>query len=84
MKSFFPDESPTQALKGKTLYKVWTGKKPNVSHFREFGCDIWILDESKNKSKLAPKSKKMIFVGFMEGSMAVQYWDRVARLIKVS
>ena len=75
---------PTKALKGKTPYKAWTGKKPNVSHFREFGSDIWVLDESKNRSKLAPKSKKMVFVGFMEGSKVVRYWDKEGRSIKVS
>lgn len=81
---YIRNRSPTRALKGKTPYEAWTGKKPDVSHFREFGCDVWILDETKNKSKLAPKSQKMTFVGFMEGSKAVRYWDRAARSIKVS
>ena len=60
------------------LYEAETGKKPNVSHLWEFGCDIWILDESINRSK------KMIFVRFMDGSKAVQYHDAKNRLIKVS
>ena len=67
-----------------TPYEAWTEKKPNVSHFREFGSDVWILDESKNRSKLAPKSKKMVFVGFMGGSKAVRHWDKEGRSIKVS
>ena len=71
-------------MKGKTPYEAWTGKKPNVSHFREFRSDIWVLDESKNRSKLAPKSKKMIFVGFLEGSKAVRYWDKEGRAVRVS
>ena len=71
-------------MKGKTPYEAWTGKKPNVSHFREFGSDVWVLDESKNRSKLAPKSKKMIFVGFLEGSKAVRYWDKEGRAVRVS
>jgi len=49
--------------------------KPDVSHLREFGCDVWVLDESNNRLKLDPKLKKMIFVGFMDGSKAVQYYD---------
>ena len=78
------NRSPTRALKGKTPYEAWTGKKPDISHFREFGCDIWVLDENKNRSKLAPKSKTMVFVGFVEGSKAVRYWDKGKRNIKVS
>lgn len=82
--TYIRNRSPTRALKGKTPFEAWTGKKPDVSHFREFGCDVWVLDESKDRSKLAPKSKKMVFVGFMEGSKAVRYWDKQMRNIKVS
>ena len=82
--TYIRNRSPTKALKGKTPYEAWTGKKPDVSHFREFGCDVWVLDEDKNRSKLAPKLKKMVFVGFVEGSKAVRYWDKKMRNIKVS
>ena len=82
--TYIRNRSPTRALKGKTPYEAWTGKKPDVSHFREFGCDVWVLDESKNRSKLAPKSKKMVFMGFMDGSKAVRYWDKTSRNVKVS
>ena len=74
--------SPTQALESQTLYEAETGRKPNVSHLQEFGCDIWILDGSINRSKLDPRSKKMIFVGFMDGSKAVRYYDAKNRSIK--
>ena len=47
-------QSPTQALESQTPYKAETGKKLNVNHLLEFRCDIWILDESINRSKLDP------------------------------
>jgi hypothetical protein len=81
---YLRNRAPTQALKGMTPYEAWNGLKPDVSHFREFGCDVWVLDEDKNRSKLALKSKKMVFVGFAEGSKAVHYWDKATRKIKVS
>ena len=76
----YPEPITNPSAKGKTPYEAWTGKKPDVSHFREFGCDIWVLDENKNRSKLAPKLEKMIFT---EGSKAVRYWDKGMRNIKV-
>ena len=82
--TYIRNRSPTCALKGKTPFEAWTGKKPNVSHFREFGSDVWVLDESKNRSKLVPKSKKMIFVGFLEGLKVVRYWDKEGRAVRVS
>ena len=82
--AYLRNHAPTQALNGKTPYKAWHGAKPNVSHLREFGSDVWILDESKNRSKLDPKSKKMVLVGFMDGSKSVRYYDASTRSIKVS
>ena len=55
-----------------------------MAHLREFGCNVWILDKSNNRSKLDPKSKKMVFVGFMDGLKLVCYYEARTRKIKVS
>ena len=62
--AYLQNRAPTCTLNGKTPSEAWTGNKSDVSHLREFGCDVWVLDENKNCSKLAPKSNKFIFVGF--------------------
>jgi len=82
--TYLRNRAPTRALKGITPYEAWTRKKPDISHFREFGCDIWVFDETKNKSKLAPRSRKMVFMGFEDGSKVIRYWDKETRKIKVS
>jgi hypothetical protein len=82
--AYLRNRAPTRTLNGKTPYKAWTGNKPDVSHLREFGCDVWVLDESKNRSKLAPKSNKFIFVGFHDGSKSVPYYDTKTQTINVS
>ena len=75
---------PTRALNGATPFEAWTGEKPSVAHFHEFRCNIWVLDESKNRSKLSPKSKKMKFTRFMDGLKSICHYDAVTRSIKVS
>ena len=82
--NYLRNRAPTRALQGMTPHEAWTGKKPDVGHLREFGCNVWVLDESNNRSKLDPKSKKMIFVGFMDGPKAIRYYDAKTRSIKVS
>ena len=47
------------------------GMAPNIAHLQEFRCDVWVLDEFINRSKLEPKSKKMMLVGFMDGSKLI-------------
>ena len=74
----------TGALVDRTPYEAWFGVKPNVSHLREFGCDVWVLDETLNLSKLKPKARKMVFVGFIDGSKSIRYYDATTRRIKVS
>ena len=59
-------------------------KKPDVSILREFRSEVWVLDESRNRSKLEAKAKKVVFVGIMEGSKAIRYWDKDLRAIRVS
>ena len=70
--------------KWENPYKAWHKSKPNVSHLQEFRSDVWVLDESKDRSKLDPKSKKMTPVGFMDGSKSIQYYDAKTCSIKVS
>lgn len=45
------NRAPTRALKGTTPFEAWHGKKPNVSYLREFGCDVWILNEGQRQKQ---------------------------------
>jgi hypothetical protein len=61
---------PTKALESKTPQEAWTGRKPDVSHLRVFGCKAFahIPDEKKSKSK--SKSMPCVFLGYCERSKA--------------
>lgn len=58
---------------GKSPYEMWTNRKPDLSHFREFGCKVWVLEEICG-SKLGPKSQEYLFTGFHQGSLSVRYY----------
>jgi hypothetical protein len=73
--TYLRNRAPTRALAGATPEGAWTGTKPNVKHFREFGVPVYILREGTHRSKLKPKSQKHIFVGFVEGSRAIKYYN---------
>jgi len=73
-----------RALDGMTPFEAWTGEKPSMGHLREFGCNVWVLDESNNRSKLSLRSNKMKFTGFMDGLKSIRYYDAATRSIKVS
>ena len=54
-----------------------------MAHFREFRCDIWILNTG-DQLKLDPKANKFIFVGFEDGPRAIRYYSSATRRIRIS
>jgi hypothetical protein len=86
--AYIRNRSPTRALRGKTPLEAWTRKKPNVSHLREFGCEVWVKREPVQKlSKLGrdhEKAEKFIFVGFGDHTDIVKYYDGKNRAIRES
>jgi hypothetical protein len=47
-----------------TPEEKFTGKKPNVSHLRVFGCIAYVHVSDEKRSKLNPKVEKCIFIGY--------------------
>jgi hypothetical protein len=61
---YIMDQTPTTSIHGMTPEKKFTGKKPNVSHLRVFGCIAYVHILDEKRSKLDPKAKKCIFIGY--------------------
>ncbi len=49
---------------GMTPKEKFIGKKPDVSHLRMFGCVTYMHVPDEKRSKLDPKSKMCIFIGY--------------------
>jgi hypothetical protein len=47
-----------------TFEEKFTGKKPNVSHLILFGSIAYMHVPDEKRSKLDPKAKKCIFIGY--------------------
>ena len=53
---------------------MFTGKKPEVSHLKIFGCPVFIHIPKDKINKLEPSGKKGIFVGYGEVSKAFRIY----------
>ena len=62
--------------KNKTPYELLTGKKPNVSYFRVFGCKCYILKKGVRLSKFESKAQEGIFVGYSNQSHAYRVYNK--------
>jgi hypothetical protein len=58
----------------KTPEEMFTGKKPEVSHLKIFGCPVFIHILKEKRNKLDPSGKKGIFVGYCEVSKAFRIY----------
>ena len=71
------------ALDSKTPEEVFSGKKPDVSHFRFFGCPIYFHVPKEKRSKLDASRKKGMFVGYNETLKAYRIQGHVQREVEI-
>jgi hypothetical protein len=72
------------ALGFKTPEEMFTGKKPEVSHLKIFGCPVFVHIPKEKRNKLEPSGKKGIFVGYCEVSKAFRIYIPGHRHIEIS
>jgi hypothetical protein len=75
---------PKSALDMMTPYEAWYEKKPNVNHFRVFGCVAYVHVVYQKRQKLDPKSESCIFFGYSEQSKAYRLCNPLTNSIVVS
>jgi len=67
----------------KTPYELFKGRKPNISHFRVFGCKCFILNNGTyNLSKFESKADEGIFLGYSSQSHAYKAYNKRTMLIE--
>ena len=71
---YVQNHSPHRVLENKTPEEVFSGKKPEVSHLRIFGCLVYTHIPKEKRMKLHPSGKKGIFVGYSEISKAYRIY----------
>jgi len=63
------------------LDKAWTDKEVTLNYLCTFDCISYVHVELDQKSKLDPKSKRCIFIGYGESQYNYQFWDPENRKI---
>jgi hypothetical protein len=81
---YVQNKSAHQILKNMTLGEAFTGVKPEVGHFRIFGCPVYFHVPKEKRTKLDPSGRKGTFVGYNESSKAYRIYIPGQRQIEVS
>ena len=78
------NQSPEYADHYMTPEEAWSGRKPEVDHFRVFGWIAYAHVPNVLRKKLDDKGEKCVFLGVSETSKAYKLYNPITRNIKVS
>ena len=72
------------SVTGRTPYETWKGVKPNISHLRVFGSEVFVHVPKGKRGKFDPKAIKCLHMGYCETQKAFRAWDPSSRKILIS
>jgi hypothetical protein len=72
---------PSTALHGVTPLEHLTGRSPQYSHLRSFGCIAFVLLQPRERTKLLAQSVQCVFLGYDSKRKGYHFWDPIARRI---
>ena len=79
MACYLVNRSPVIPIGLRLPQEVYSGRPVDFSGLRVFGCLAYYLVESHKRTKLEAKSKKSIFVVYLEGTKGYKLWDPTER-----
>jgi hypothetical protein len=77
------NRTPTKSVEGATPFEMWYGKKPTVQHLRTFGCIVYVRNTTPHLSKLKDRGRKMIFIGYEQGTKGYRVYDPVEKKVSL-
>ena len=68
----------------KTAEEAWSGRKPNLSHLKIFGCVCYVHVPNELRTKLDLKFEKCIFIGYAIAQKGYRCYNSITKALKVS
>ena len=81
---YLHNRSPTRALKDKTPFESLSGRRPDISQLKVFGCVRYVHVPNNQRRKLDAKSHKAIFIGYPPGVQGYKLYDLEKKKFVVS
>ena len=67
-----------------TPEEKFTGRKPDLAHLKVFGCITYVHVPDELRTKLDPKAKKCVFIGYSLEQKGYKCYNPVTRQVRVS
>ena len=70
---------PIATLKSSTPYELWHKSKPDVAHFRVFGCTSYVHVKKDQRKQLQSHTAKCVFIGYSANYKGWLFWNPETR-----
>lgn len=77
--AYIANRSPSSTRNFKSPFELRYGKVPCLSHLRVFGCQAWSHIPKTQRSKLQPRARSAIFVGYEQNRKGYRLFDMKTR-----
>jgi hypothetical protein len=81
---YIMNRTPTTAMHGMTLKEKYSGRKLDLSHLKVFGCIAYVHVPNELRTKLHPKAKKCVFIGYSLEQKGYKCYNPITREMRVS
>ena len=78
------NKTPIAAVHDVTPEEKYTGRKPDLSHLKVFGCIAYVHVPDELRRKLDPKAEKCIFVGYSLEQKGYKCYNPITRELRIS
>ena len=81
---YIMNRTPTEAVEYVTPQEKFTGKKLDLSHLKVFGSIAYVHVPDELRTKLDPKAKKCIFIGYSLEQKGYKCYNPLTQKLQVS
>ena len=81
---YIMNRTPTATVHNMTPKETFIGRKPDVGHFKVFGCITYVHVLDELHTKLDPKAEKCVFVGYFLEQKGYKCYNPITRQMRVS
>ena len=78
------NRTPIAAVHNVTQEEKYSGKKPDLSHLKVFGCICYVHVPDELRTKLDAKAEKCIFLGYSLEHKGYRCYNPITRKLKIS
>jgi hypothetical protein len=81
---YIMNKTPIAIVHGMTPKEKYSGKKPDLSHLKVFGCIAYVHVPNELRTKLDSKAEKCVFIGYSLEQKGYKCYNLVTCEMRVS